>query len=194
MVSKEGSSPGRWMGARGRLALVLALAGGTALTVSGQSPREWRDYAGGPDSSRFVAATQITKANVSQLRGGVDLSRRARPTSIRWSSRGVVYGRGAERLVRRARRRDRQGDLDSRRACKGFNVPRRELLGERGRQGPPADLQRRQHPPGDRRADRRDASPSFGIGRPGRPARRAGPRSGDGQPAEPHARAGSSRT
>ena len=31
------------------------------------SPREWRDYAGGPDSSRFVAATQITKANVGQL-------------------------------------------------------------------------------------------------------------------------------
>ena len=32
-----------------------------------QSPREWRDYAGGPDSSRFVAATQITKGNVSAL-------------------------------------------------------------------------------------------------------------------------------
>jgi quinoprotein glucose dehydrogenase len=30
-------------------------------------PREWRDYAGGPDSSRFVAATQITKGNVAQL-------------------------------------------------------------------------------------------------------------------------------
>jgi quinoprotein glucose dehydrogenase len=32
-----------------------------------QAPREWRDYAGGPDSSRFVAATQITKGNVRQL-------------------------------------------------------------------------------------------------------------------------------
>jgi glucose dehydrogenase len=30
-------------------------------------PREWRDYAGGPDSSRFVAATQITKGNVGKL-------------------------------------------------------------------------------------------------------------------------------
>ena len=34
---------------------------------SAPAPREWRDYAGGPDSSRFVAATQITKANVRQL-------------------------------------------------------------------------------------------------------------------------------
>jgi glucose dehydrogenase len=32
-----------------------------------QTPREWRDYAGGPDSSRFVAATQITKGNVRAL-------------------------------------------------------------------------------------------------------------------------------
>jgi len=30
-------------------------------------PREWRDYAGGADSSRFVAATQITKGNVGTL-------------------------------------------------------------------------------------------------------------------------------
>ena len=94
MVSTEGSSPGRWMGARGRLALVLSLAGGTALTVSGQSPREWRDYAGGPDSSRFVSATQITKANVDQLQvawtypGGVtDFN----PVVVR----GVIYGRAA---------------------------------------------------------------------------------------------------
>jgi glucose dehydrogenase len=33
-----------------------------------ETPREWRDYAGGPDSSRYVAATQITKANAAQLR------------------------------------------------------------------------------------------------------------------------------
>src|SRR5262245_20193475 len=30
-------------------------------------PREWRDYAGGPDSSRFVDATEITKGNVGRL-------------------------------------------------------------------------------------------------------------------------------
>jgi glucose dehydrogenase len=44
--------------------IVLAAAG----VLGGARPaREWRDYAGGPDSSRFVAATQITKANVARL-------------------------------------------------------------------------------------------------------------------------------
>jgi quinoprotein glucose dehydrogenase len=37
------------------------------LLGAAQQPREWRDYAGGPDSSRFVAATQITKRNVGTL-------------------------------------------------------------------------------------------------------------------------------
>ena len=44
--------------------VVAAVSGGIG---GAQSPREWRDYAGGPDSSRFVAATQITKGNVAQL-------------------------------------------------------------------------------------------------------------------------------
>ena len=46
---------------------VTVMVGATGLSVSGQGPREWRDYAGGPDSSRFVAASQITKANVQTL-------------------------------------------------------------------------------------------------------------------------------
>src|SRR5262245_42633703 len=57
------------------------------------APREWRDYAGGPDSSRFVSAAQITKANVAQLQiawsfagGQTDFN----PLVIR----GAVYGRG----------------------------------------------------------------------------------------------------
>ena len=77
-----------------RGAITLALAGLTGLSVSGQSPREWRDYAGGPDSSRFVAATQITKSNVSQLQvawkyepGQTDFN----PLVVR----GVVYGRAS---------------------------------------------------------------------------------------------------
>jgi quinoprotein glucose dehydrogenase len=45
--------------------LVAAIAGVTA--GAAQSPREWRDYAGGPDSSRFVAATQISRSNVTRL-------------------------------------------------------------------------------------------------------------------------------
>src|SRR6187399_1315817 len=74
-----------------RLSQILALAvwaGG----VSGQGPREWRDYAGGPDSSRFVAATQITKGNVGKLQvawtyadGDTDFN----PLVVR----GVVYTR-----------------------------------------------------------------------------------------------------
>ena len=73
-------------------AVLVALAGVTGLSLSGQG-REWRDYAGGPDSSRFVAATQITKSNVSQLQvawtyaaGQTDFN----PLVVR----GVVYGRG----------------------------------------------------------------------------------------------------
>jgi glucose dehydrogenase len=38
-----------------------------SVTGAAQSPRDWRDYAGGPDSSRFVAATQVSKQNVAQL-------------------------------------------------------------------------------------------------------------------------------
>src|SRR5580765_6463561 len=33
-----------------------------------QDRRSWRDYAGGPDSSRFSASTQINKRNVAGLK------------------------------------------------------------------------------------------------------------------------------
>jgi len=68
---------------------MLAMAGAVAV----QGPREWRDYAGGPDSSKFVASTQITKDNVARLQpawtyadGQTDFN----PLIVR----GVVYGRG----------------------------------------------------------------------------------------------------
>ena len=87
------SSTARRMAGAVRPALVLAMAGVAGLSVYGQQPREWRDYAGGPDSSRFVAAKQITKSNVSQLQvawtypaGQTDFN----PLVVR----GVVYGRG----------------------------------------------------------------------------------------------------
>jgi quinoprotein glucose dehydrogenase len=50
-------------------AAVAAVVVASLTTVLGgaEPPREWRDYAGGPDSSRFVAATQITKGNVAKL-------------------------------------------------------------------------------------------------------------------------------
>ena len=73
----------------------LALLGVLAAGVSLSAQREWRDYAGGPDSSRYVAATQITKANVGQLQvawnypqGMSDFN----PLVVR----GIVYGRGPD--------------------------------------------------------------------------------------------------
>ena len=85
----------------GGLAVVVAvMVGMTALSGQGRSLapsaveglHEWRDYAGGPDSSRFVGATQITKANVGRLQvawtypdGDTDFN----PLMVR----GVVYTR-----------------------------------------------------------------------------------------------------
>ena len=83
---------GRGGGSR-LVAIAFGVAVAGALSVSGQGPREWLDYAGGPDSSRFVAATQITKANAHQLEvawsypaGLTDFN----PVVVR----GTVYGRG----------------------------------------------------------------------------------------------------
>jgi len=72
----------------------LALSGAIlAMAAAAQNPREWRDYAGGADSSKFVAAAQITKDNVRQLQvawtyagGQTDFN----PLVVR----NVVYGRG----------------------------------------------------------------------------------------------------
>src|SRR6187549_3432486 len=76
-----------------RLQPVFVFAAIVGVPIFAQSPREWRDYAGGPDSSRFVAATQITKANVGQLEvawtypGGLtDFN----PLVVR----GTIYARG----------------------------------------------------------------------------------------------------
>jgi quinate dehydrogenase (quinone) len=74
-------------------AAVLSVAILAAATAA-QPPREWRDYAGGPDSSKFVALDEITRDNVTRLRpvwtyaeGQTDFN----PLVVR----GVVYGRGA---------------------------------------------------------------------------------------------------
>jgi glucose dehydrogenase len=86
MVSRQARSAG--------LVLFAGLVTAAVAQLSGaaQSPREWRDYAGGPDSSRFVAATQITKANVASLQvawtypeGDTDFN----PLVVR----GVIYTR-----------------------------------------------------------------------------------------------------
>ena len=93
MVRNQGSSTARRMIALFTAASAVTLAGMTALSVSGPGQREWRDYAGGPDSSRFVAATQITRSNVGHLEvawgypsGQTDFN----PLVVR----NIVYGRG----------------------------------------------------------------------------------------------------
>ncbi len=93
-VSKQDSPTVRLLVGIAKAAMILTLVAATGLSVSGQDQREWRDYAGGPDSSRFVAAKQITKSNVNLLQvawsypsGQTDFN----PLVVR----GVVYGRGA---------------------------------------------------------------------------------------------------
>jgi glucose dehydrogenase len=94
MARKRSSALSRWTVGVVKAAMMLAVAGVTGLSVSDQDQREWRDYAGGPDSSRFVAAKQITKSNVNQLQvvwtyadGQTDFN----PLVVR----GAIYGRGA---------------------------------------------------------------------------------------------------
>jgi glucose dehydrogenase len=84
-----------WMKRTGTRALGLLLTVTVTVTVSAtlSAQREWRDYAGSPDSSRFVAATQLTRANVGQLQVAWSFSQGMsdfNPIVVR----GVVYGRG----------------------------------------------------------------------------------------------------
>ena len=67
MARKRSLALSRWTVGVVKAAMMLTAAGVTGLSVSDQDQREWRDYAGGPDSSRFVAAKQVTKSNVNQL-------------------------------------------------------------------------------------------------------------------------------
>jgi quinoprotein glucose dehydrogenase len=74
-------------------AALAALVNVRGASIAENGQREWRDYAGGPDSSRFVAAKEITKSNVSRLQvawnypaGQTDFN----PLVVR----GVVFTRG----------------------------------------------------------------------------------------------------
>ena len=66
-ATRGGWTAGRWAAVLGLGAAIGVTAGLAGTTGGTGAPREWRDYAGGPDSSRFVAATQIDKANVGRL-------------------------------------------------------------------------------------------------------------------------------
>ena len=68
---KRGAMEGlntRWGRPIGAAALALAaIAGVITITPSAAEDRWWRDYAGGPSSSRFVLSKEITKSNVANL-------------------------------------------------------------------------------------------------------------------------------
>ena len=102
--------------------------------------------------------------------------------------RGVVYGRGAERLVRRARRGDRASELWVHDGVQGFNVRGVNYWESKDGKDRRLIFSAEQPAAGDRRADRQARSPSFGTD--GHVDLRVGPRprSRDDQPAEPHAR------
>ena len=52
----------------GVLVATVAIAAGAAALVRSAGPDQaWASFGGGPDNSRYVAAAQITKANVARL-------------------------------------------------------------------------------------------------------------------------------
>ena len=75
------------------MAAVLALAGAAAGSAADRDRREWRDYGGGPDNSKFSTLEQIDRSNISKL-------------EVAWTYpygetlfnpvvvHGVVYGKG----------------------------------------------------------------------------------------------------
>jgi quinoprotein glucose dehydrogenase len=76
------------------IAAVAAVAGAWATTVAQSSTdRWWTGYGNGPDNSRYVASTQITRRNIGPLQVAWTY-----PFGDAGSSpivvRGVIYGRG----------------------------------------------------------------------------------------------------
>ena len=151
-ATERGSRSRRRTSAVGAATAAAVLAGVAALSGAGQTPREWRDYAGGPDSSRFVAATADRQGQRGPAGGGLDLpggrhrlqpSRRAR-CRLQPDPRHRARG---------ARRGHREGALGARRHRR-LRASRRELLGERRRRGSPPAVQCPKHAARHRRADR----------------------------------------
>jgi glucose dehydrogenase len=77
----------------GRAVVALALAGAAGLSAADQNRRDWRDYGGSPDNSRFTTLKQIDKSNVSRLEVAWTYAHGEtgfNPIVVR----GVVYGKG----------------------------------------------------------------------------------------------------
>jgi quinoprotein glucose dehydrogenase len=93
MKKERFSSAAPWIAVVFAAGVMFALDGVKSAPAPANTDREWRDYAGGPDSSRFVVSTEITKSNVNRLevawtypQGQTDFN----PLVVR----GVIYTRG----------------------------------------------------------------------------------------------------
>src|SRR5262245_26601458 len=92
MLGKNGRAA-RLVMTVGRLSVVAVVAGAVALSADDQNRRDWRDYGGSPDNSRYTTLKQIDKSNVSKL-------------AVAWTYEygetgfnpivvnGVIYGKG----------------------------------------------------------------------------------------------------
>ena len=93
MAVRAFRSPGRRPLRGGMTGLFVAIMAAAAMSAGDQQGREWRDYGGGPDNSKFSPLKQITKGNVSKL-------------DVAWTypygetgfnpivAHGVIYGKG----------------------------------------------------------------------------------------------------
>ena len=184
----DGSGSERWVRVGVVVVVIASMSGITGLSGAQRTVREWRDYAGGPDSSRFVAATQINRTNVGSM--AVAWTYPAGDTDFNPARRARRRLQpGARHRARGARRGDGQGALGARRH-RGLRAPRRELLGERGRRRTGGCSSARSNML--RAIDARTGKPIPSFGADGRrgSARGPRPRSRDGQAAEPTARQG----
>ncbi len=134
------------------IAVALVAVVTTAVGSAARSDKWWWDNLGGPSSSQFSNLGQITKANVNRLEVAWFYPYAANLFNPDRRRGRDVHAR-AEQLAHRARRDDRQGDLDPR-GARRHQRPRHQLLAERGRQGQAPAVLDQQLPPGDRRADR----------------------------------------
>ena len=109
---------------------------------SGGDFETWDANGGGAESSQYTSLAQIDKSNVGRLAvaWSYPFGETTLPDGRKVSDNylfnpivvdGVMYVLGAEPLDRRARRGDRQRDLDAPQRRRGRR-PRHELLGEQG--------------------------------------------------------------
>ncbi len=88
----DGAGSERWVRVSVAVVVIASMSGITGLSGAQRTVREWRDFAGGPDSSRFMAATQIDRTNVGSM--AVAWSYPAGDTDFNpVVARGVVYSR-----------------------------------------------------------------------------------------------------